>query len=168
MRIRRALEREFGGWWFKVWGGPFQQAGIPDIIGCVNGMFFALEVKMPKGRVSEIQTHTIEAINIKGGGCAVVVRSPEEALRSVKDCLEQAGRLSTRSREVRSRHPDQRSVVRAGNREDVHRRRDPRGASKRRPGTLPSAVRRLVDEQRKHLDDVLSREPSAGARRHKR
>lgn len=92
-KIRQELKAEVGGWWFKVWGGPFQQAGIPDILGCCCGLFFAFEVKTDEGETSKIQDVTIEDIRELGGGVAEVVRTPEEAVRFVKKALRAAGRL---------------------------------------------------------------------------
>lgn len=86
MRIRKALIDKVGGWWFKVAGGPFQAAGIPDIIGCTGGLFVALEVKTATGRPSPIQVETIRRIREDGGGAAAIVRSPEEALEFVVAC----------------------------------------------------------------------------------
>ena len=86
-RIQKALRQQTGGFWFKVWGGPFQLAGLPDLIGCVRGRFFGLEVKRPKkGRVSEIQWDTLGKIQDEGG-CAQVVTSPDEAIEAVKSSL---------------------------------------------------------------------------------
>lgn len=87
--IQDTLRKEVGGWWFKVWGGPFTPAGIPDLIGCVDGMFFALEVKLPKksSKPSAIQIQTIRDIVTQGGGCACIVRSKEEAVSIVQQSL---------------------------------------------------------------------------------
>lgn len=82
-RIQKALKKAFpGSWWYKVWGGPFTPAGIPDLVGCVEGLFVALEVKLPNNRrskTSEIQDATILDIQ-KAGGASGVVRSPQEAV----------------------------------------------------------------------------------------
>lgn len=91
-KIHRHIKREFNWWGFKVWGGPFQPAGIPDLLGCVAGLFFAIEVKMPKGKVSEIQEDTIKKIK-RVGGHATVVTSPEEADRFIRRVLREEGRL---------------------------------------------------------------------------
>lgn len=104
IRIRKILRKEVGGWWFKVWGGAFQQSGIPDIVGCVEGYFFAFEVKVPKGKsnrkgeASEIQLSTIEDIQKDGGGVALVIYSPEEAVLAVSRRLEKARWISARRR----------------------------------------------------------------------
>ena len=77
----------------KIHGGPFQSAGIPDLVGCVRGLFFALEVKLPgTGKISPIQKVTIKKIKEKGEGVACVVESPEEAIDVVRSAL---GKAST-------------------------------------------------------------------------
>lgn len=104
LRIRKALRKEVGGWWIKIWGGPFTGAGTPDILGCVNKLFFAFEVKNPKekgkrkGVASEIQLSTIEDIKEQGGGVALVVYSAAEAIHEVEKHLEAARWLSKRRR----------------------------------------------------------------------
>lgn len=83
-RIQKALKKTFpNSWWFKVWGGPFQSAGIPDLIGCVEGHFMSLEVKVPeKGEPSTIQLETMATIR-EAGGLSLIVVSVEEALWAV-------------------------------------------------------------------------------------
>lgn len=106
-RIQDYLRKHVGGWWFKVWGGPFTPAGIPDLIGCVDGMFFALEVKLPKksSKPSAIQLETIRDIVLKGGGVATIVRSEEEAVEVVLTALARAAsRLQVRFATRRHRH----------------------------------------------------------------
>lgn len=93
-RIRKALEKEFPeSWWFKQWGGPFTPAGIPDLLGCVEGFFFALEVKRPndtRSKTSEIQEETIADIR-DAGGASTVIRSVDEAVDFVRTTLRDRG-----------------------------------------------------------------------------
>lgn len=86
-RIQKRLKKEVGGWWFKVHGGPFQAAGIPDLIGCVEGLFFGFEVKTATGAPSEIQIFTLRAIRQKGGAVAKIVRTPEAAVAHVRKAI---------------------------------------------------------------------------------
>lgn len=98
-RIRKAIEQKFGGWWVKMWGGPFMPAGIPDLLGCIEGKFFALEVKRPirSSKTSAIQDATIEDIR-QCGGHSTVVRSVDEALAFVGAQVRQiAGQAPSRS-----------------------------------------------------------------------
>ena len=77
-----ALKREFPGiWWMKTHGDGYQRTGIPDLIGCVEGAFFALEVKAPKpgekpetikGRATAKQLEELAGIREAGGTQAIV------------------------------------------------------------------------------------------------
>jgi len=42
-------------------------AGIPDLIGCKEGIFFAVELKVKKNHPSHIQKWTLEQIELSGG-----------------------------------------------------------------------------------------------------
>jgi hypothetical protein len=86
-RILLALEAEVGGLWTKIHASPFQRSGFPDIVGCLEGLFIALEVKLPGNDLSPLQEHMIHAIRTKGRGYATRVSSVEEAVRFVKLAL---------------------------------------------------------------------------------
>lgn len=63
---------------WKDAAGPYQQQGIPDIVGVYNGRFFAFEVKRPLlGRVTPIQSATIEKIHWAGGQVYIVTSAAE-------------------------------------------------------------------------------------------
>ena len=70
-KIRKFLDVE-GCYCFKVWGGGYQQAGIPDLLICVNGYFVAVEIKGDRGKPSDLQLYNIERIK-KAGGIAMVL-----------------------------------------------------------------------------------------------
>ena len=74
MRSEKAIQEDIvkhlrasGAWVFKVHGGPMQLRGVPDLVGCLNGVMFALEVKKPGERLTAIQAHIIEQIKAAGG-----------------------------------------------------------------------------------------------------
>lgn len=91
--IRKALEDEFpGSKWVKIHGGWFQDAGILDLIGCVNGHHIELEVKEPDGELSDLQEERIEDITLAGGLAAEVI-TPEQAIKLVYDHIRKARRL---------------------------------------------------------------------------
>ena len=74
-KIKKYL-KDKGCWYFKVWGGGFQKAGIPDLICCINGCFVAIEVKGPSGKPTELQKWNIRKIKeSKGIG---VILYPED------------------------------------------------------------------------------------------
>ena len=62
---------------WKTHGGVYGTAGIPDIIACVDGRFFAFEVKTASGKTTPLQQATIRKI-LAAGGTAAVVRSADE------------------------------------------------------------------------------------------
>lgn len=62
---------------WKEHGGMYGTAGIPDIIACVDGQFFAFEVKTATGKTTVLQDVTIRKI-LKANGHAFVVRSKNE------------------------------------------------------------------------------------------
>lgn len=69
---------------FKIHGGPMMMAGLPDLIGCINGRFFGIEVKMPEaiGNVTAIQHHVHARIR-RAGGSVTVSDSVADALAYV-------------------------------------------------------------------------------------
>lgn len=71
--------------WFSKISDRYNK-GIPDIIGCIDGMFFGLEFKRDKGRPSKLQEYNIDKI-IKAGGKVCIVRTVEEALRILKSTI---------------------------------------------------------------------------------
>jgi len=64
---------------FKVWGSEHMMAGLPDLIGCYRGTFFAFETKTADGKVSRRQEYVMGLIK-RAGGTVAVVRSVADAL----------------------------------------------------------------------------------------
>jgi len=90
-KIQKALRGEFpNSLFFKTYGSPFQRKGLPDIIGCVNGIFIGIEVKVPRkeNTLTELQKDTLDEIR-KAGGIAFMTTSVEHAVQSLKLELEQ-------------------------------------------------------------------------------
>ncbi len=89
-RIQQAIKKKYKkkAWIFKVHGGSMQAAGVPDLVMCIHGLFFALEVKRPiaSSKASPIQLATIDIIN-EAEGYAGITRSPEEALKQIDEVL---------------------------------------------------------------------------------
>lgn len=97
LKIRKGLEKEFpDSWWKKIHGGWFQDAGIPDLIGCVYGLFFAFEIKEPDGELSELQIENIYDISLAGGIAAEVI-TLEQTIEIVYATLRKTGRLPKKS-----------------------------------------------------------------------
>lgn len=71
---------------WKEHGGMYGTAGIPDIIACIGGRFFAFEVKTETGKTTALQDATIRKI-LSCGGYAFVVRSVEEVRTAINGSL---------------------------------------------------------------------------------
>lgn len=67
---------------WKTHGGMYGTAGIPDIIACIDGRFYAFEVKQPGGQLSRLQIVTLGRIRA-AGGVGVMVTSVEEVKAAV-------------------------------------------------------------------------------------
>jgi hypothetical protein len=70
-QIVRWLKTVDGLWFMKTHGGTYGKAGVPDIIGCLNGRFFGIEVKRPGGKATELQGATMGKINTCNGTAGV-------------------------------------------------------------------------------------------------
>lgn len=64
--------KEHGCYCVKYFGCAYTQAGVPDLLACINGRFVAIEVKSDKGRPSALQLHNVEKIQ-QSGGVAMVL-----------------------------------------------------------------------------------------------
>lgn len=77
------------GNYFKVWGGGYQQAGIPDLICNINGHFVALELKGTGGKPSVLQLINVKSINESNGIAKVVYPTDyDELVKLVKELIQ--------------------------------------------------------------------------------
>ena len=85
-KIRAYLKTVPNCFFWKEHGGQYGTAGVPDIIACINGHFFAFEVKTETGKPTALQEATIRKI-LKAGGTAAVVRSVSEVRALIESAL---------------------------------------------------------------------------------
>ena len=64
--------KDLGAWCLKVHGSPYQRAGVPDLLCCHKGRFYAFEVKRPGERPTPLQSHELQQVQTAGGVSAVV------------------------------------------------------------------------------------------------
>ncbi len=81
-QVRKYLSRLKSCWHYRA--NDSWRAGIPDLIGCYYGYFFAIELKVQDKKPTAIQEITLEEIINHGGGEACVARS----LKEVKKFME--------------------------------------------------------------------------------
>jgi hypothetical protein len=73
------VAKEHGWWVMKIHGGPYQLAGVPDLLCLKEGRAVFLEVKQPGNKPTAIQCHRMNEIETEGGAVCHVVTSKEEA-----------------------------------------------------------------------------------------
>ena len=75
--------KNLGAWCLKVHGSHYQRAGVPDLLCCYKGRFYAFEVKRPGERATPIQSHELEQVQT-AGGTATVVTSVEDVQKAME------------------------------------------------------------------------------------
>lgn len=84
-KILKYLQGE--GIFFKYHGGYGGNAGVPDIIGVIQGRFIALEIKKNQSsRVTKLQEYNIKQIRRHGGEAFIVwdFQKLKELIKSLK------------------------------------------------------------------------------------
>lgn len=70
-KVKRILDA-LGCWHFSPQSGIYGVSGIPDLVGCYKGKFFAIECKAGKNTTTALQDKAIEQIRAAGGVAIVV------------------------------------------------------------------------------------------------
>ena len=82
--VRLMLDR-LGVYHFMPPANGFGRAGIPDIVGCMDGHFIAIECKAGKGKTTALQDRELNAV-LNAGGTVFIAR--EHNLDDLKLLLE--------------------------------------------------------------------------------
>jgi Holliday junction resolvase len=64
--------KKLGAYYFYPVTGGFGASGVPDIVGCYKGKFFAIECKAGKNKPTPLQQKNIDTIAAQGGAVWVV------------------------------------------------------------------------------------------------
>ena len=75
-KVLRMIKQEFPQFWFYKPNDHFT-SGIPDVVGCGVGRFFAVELKFGAAKPTALQAHVIDNIR-KAGGTVCVARTVQE------------------------------------------------------------------------------------------
>jgi len=82
----KALLKKYNIYHFMPATGGYGRSGVPDIIGCANGKFIAIECKAGSGKLTPLQSRELALIEEAGGVVYVInetsLESLESALRS--------------------------------------------------------------------------------------
>lgn len=84
-KIREMLDATPNCYWFFPVANGYNVSGIPDIIACVNGKFFGIEVKSNKTThpVTRLQAKNLEMIRSAGGTALVIDENSLEDLKTI-------------------------------------------------------------------------------------
>lgn len=64
--------KALGAYYFYPVTGGYGASGVPDIVGCYKGKFFAIECKAGKNKPTALQQKNIDSIAAQGGAVWVV------------------------------------------------------------------------------------------------
>ena len=70
IKVLKKLKKLPRSWWYKT--VAVSVAGIPDVIGCLNGMFVALELKPENRAPTLLQSFVLAKIREAGGYARVL------------------------------------------------------------------------------------------------
>lgn len=156
-RIVKTLKKEVGGKWWKVHGSAFQESGMPDLDGVVDGFSFKFEIKLPlEGKPSELQLQVMEEWR-EQGSISCIVETPSQAVALVKAAIS----TPKKRRRGNKLYKWICRVLRATHGEDLGYGRLPPRSRKRKPR---SSNRWAKDQFKKYLGKVPAGEdPIYGA-----
>lgn len=86
-KVKQVVTRQLkamGAYYFYPVTGGYGASGVPDIVGCYKGIFFAIECKAGKNKPTLLQQANIERI-LNTGGTAMIVN--EENMHTVTSYL---------------------------------------------------------------------------------
>ena len=84
-QIKKVLD-DIGAYYFMPVSNGMGRAGIPDVIGCLKGIFFGIEAKAGKGKTTALQERELAKIH-NAGGIDLIVN--EENVGNLKAILEE-------------------------------------------------------------------------------
>ena len=76
--------KDIGAYYFYPVTGGYGRSGVPDIVGCYQGLFFGIECKAGKNKPTPLQEKNLKEIS-EAGGLALVVN--EENMRMTRELL---------------------------------------------------------------------------------
>lgn len=66
-KVKQFLD-DLGCWYIKYWAGAkYTKEGIPDILACIKGKFYGIEIKAPNGRPKLLQLVKLKKIRAAEG-----------------------------------------------------------------------------------------------------
>ena len=59
--------KQLGAYYFYPVTGGYGQSGVPDVVGCYEGLFFGIECKAGKNKPTPLQDKNLKQIHNAGG-----------------------------------------------------------------------------------------------------
>lgn len=84
------LLKEYEVYYFFPPANGFGRQGIPDVIGCLNGRFIAVEAKAGKGKTTALQDRELKRIKEAGGVSLVINETNLDELRQALEEIKHA------------------------------------------------------------------------------
>lgn len=81
-KVKKTLDM-MGAYYFMPTTGGYGRSGIPDIVGCLNGLFFAIECKAKSGTTTALQDRELAKIYLAGGKPLVINEDNVEGLETL-------------------------------------------------------------------------------------
>ena len=75
--------KELGAYYFYPVTGGYGASGVPDIVGCYYGRFFAFECKAGSNKPTPLQQKNIDQINQMKGIVAVINETNQDQIRNI-------------------------------------------------------------------------------------
>ena len=75
--------KELGAYYFYPVTGGYGASGVPDIVGCYYGRFFAFECKAGKNKPTPLQQKNIDQIQEMKGIVAVINETNQDQIRNL-------------------------------------------------------------------------------------
>jgi Holliday junction resolvase len=85
-KVKEMLDA-MGVYHFSPYQAGFGRAGIPDIIGCFDGQFIAIECKAGKGTTTALQERELTRIQNAGGYALVVNEKNINQLQEIAEWI---------------------------------------------------------------------------------
>ena len=85
-RVKNAVVKqlkELGAYYFYPVTGGYGASGVPDIVGCYYGRFFAFECKAGNNKPTPLQQKNIDQINEMKGIVAVINETNQDQVRNL-------------------------------------------------------------------------------------
>ena len=87
-KVKKILDAA-GAYHFMPATGGFGRSGVPDFIGCLNGVFFGVECKAGTNKPTALQLKEMRKIMDTKGYCVVVNETNVEELNALPKVLGQ-------------------------------------------------------------------------------